>query len=184
MTGKHRHIFLCGFSGSGKSTVGAILASRLSLRFVDLDVQIEKAAGKSIITIFQMDGERQFRLLERRMISEFLNSQEPRSVLSLGGGALHSDQIIQNLKDGGILVYLSCAVIEIDRRLRRLNDRPMLAVSRSQSRTDRIERIKKLLNSRKGKYTQADIKISTTNRTPAQVVGLILKQLKQNYGFV
>ncbi len=78
------HVFLIGFMGAGKSTVGPRLATRLDLPFIDLDDRIEAEQGKSIADIFDADGESHFRALEREALEAL--AAEPDSVVACGGG--------------------------------------------------------------------------------------------------
>ena len=179
-----RPLFLCGFSGSGKSTVGPILARMLNLRFVDLDHVITKRAGRSIEQIFAEYGERRFRVLERQEIMRRIMTGKRPAVVALGGGALHNNEVIQLLKRSGILIYLSCSVREIYRRLKQHSDRPMLANSAISGREEIMSRISGLLTKRKPKYCQADLRVSTTNKTPRKVVQIIKAGLARNYDFI
>src|SRR5258706_16117400 len=82
----HRHIILLGFMGSGKTTIGRLLAERLGRAFVDLDDRIESAAGKTIAEIFASDGEAAFRQLETECLSRILTEEREPLVIGLGGG--------------------------------------------------------------------------------------------------
>ena len=179
-----RHVLLCGFSGSGKSSIGPLLAREMNMKFVDIDALIERKQRLSISEIFTLKGERFFRNLELKTVLDQIGHTHGPAVFALGGGALQNQKIITTLLSTGVLVYLSCAVRELYRRLRDLEDRPMLAGDDSSNRDEMIERIRQLLKSRVPKYRQADVQVSTTNRTPEQVTRIIRQKLVQQYGFV
>lgn len=120
----YHHILLCGFMAAGKSSIGRVLARRLDKPFFDLDQIIETGEKKTISEIFSGHGEEYFRKLERRYMSE-LEDLNP-SVISLGGGALQNEQIVNNLKAKNVLIYLNAPMTLIIRRLRKSKTRPML----------------------------------------------------------
>src|SRR3970282_713969 len=97
-------IYLTGFMGSGKSTIGPILANTLGWDFYDLDRVIEKKTGKKIRQIFEQDGENFFRKIETETLKEL--SVNNKVIISLGGGTIVSDENIGILKNSGKLIYL------------------------------------------------------------------------------
>ncbi len=172
----HR-LFLIGFSGSGKSTVGPLVAIKLGVRFADVDSVIEKNAGCSIPEIFAEQGENQFRHLEQEAVHEVIQSKSAYGVVALGGGAFESSYIRDIVARNGNTVYLSCAADEIYRRLKRKSDRPLLQVESKSGKTlrsARLRRIGKLLTARKLNYGRADWAISTTRRSPQEVAEIIV----------
>ncbi len=163
-----KHIFLIGFSGSGKSTLGPKLPRLLKAKFYDTDSLIEKRCGKSISQIFYDDGEAIFRRLESQVLGELLSNNRSRMIIALGGGVFQSRKNRDIAKQHGVVVYLSCSVREIYRRMKDKTDRPLLRVSLAKRETPRqavIKRIKNLLNQRQQGYAVADIKVSTTNKS-------------------
>ena len=98
------HVYFCGLPGSGKSTVGMLVANLLGLPFVDLDVRIEKAAGRSVAEIFSAEGEDDFRVREAAQVREV--SRGPRSVVALGGGAVTSRAVRHHVRRSGHLLWL------------------------------------------------------------------------------
>lgn len=98
-------IFLIGFMGAGKSTVGERLASDLGWTFRDLDKVIEERAGKTIPQIFETSGETAFRELELQTLRALLDEQKEQTVYALGGGAIESDALWR-LLGGHTTVYL------------------------------------------------------------------------------
>lgn len=172
-----RRIYLIGFSGSGKSTVGPILAKKLKARFVDTDSLIEKEAKRTIAEIFSKSGESLFRRLEARTIKRLL-SVRGRWVISLGGGAFASPANRKVLAGSGPVIFLSCSAAELYRRIKDKTDRPLVGGLRS----EKLARIKSLLDRRLKSYQLADLRVSTTKRRPAETVRAIVKILKERYG--
>ena len=119
------HIYLIGFMGAGKSSVGRRLASRLGLPFGDLDREIEQRAGSTVAEIFTESGEERFRAIE----SETLRSlaEKPRMVIACGGGVVISDENRAVLKRTGTVLYLKVDAAEALARIGDKRTRPLLA---------------------------------------------------------
>lgn len=117
-------IVLVGAPGSGKSTVGALVANRLGVEFVDVDAVIEARAGKSVAEIFADDGEPAFRAVEEHTTQELLASPGV-GVLSLGGGAVTSPSIRTALA-GHRVIWLKVSAAEAARRVGFNEARPLL----------------------------------------------------------
>lgn len=116
---QRRAVFLVGFMGAGKTAVGQMLAQRLSARFVDLDDQIERAAGRSIAAIFRAGGEAEFRKLESGQLSRLLAGLKPDSytVVALGGGAFVQPDNAEMLRQAKVpVVFLDAPLEELLRR--------------------------------------------------------------------
>lgn len=167
-----RPVVLIGFSGSGKSTAGKILANTLGVRFVDTDREIERRTGQRITDMFAEQGEHSFRKLEREVIEELVH--EPM-VVGLGGGAFMQASVRKHIQDQGISVYLRCSQKELYRRLQSVTDRPLLLQG------DLRENIKALLDKRKATYEMADHTLSVTNLTPAKTAAAIVALLRTCY---
>ncbi len=165
-----KNIALVGFMGTGKSTVGRILAERLGAEFIDLDELIEREEGISVKEIFFTKGELYFRQLEHRMVHEV--SQAGNRVISCGGGVVLDETNIQCLKQAGVVVCLQATVEDIVNRIRINVDRPLLNVK------DKAERIQKLLEERQPCYDRIDFKINTSGIDPRGVAELILKLVR------
>ena len=110
--------------GSGKSTIGPILANTMGYEFIDLDLLIEKREHRKISEIFSSEGEQKFRWLEREMLKEILLNQ--LTIISLGGGTVTNNETLELVKHHGVLVYLKSDAEHIFQRLRTKSDRPML----------------------------------------------------------
>jgi len=122
---RRERIYLTGFMGSGKSTIGPILANTIGYDFVDLDRSIEAAEGVSIVEIFRTRGQEAFRAMERNQLAHI--SARHRTVVSLGGGTLSSVESHRIVRASGILVYLKIDPAELFGRLSHRDDRPLLS---------------------------------------------------------
>ena len=178
-------VFLIGFSGSGKSTVGSLLAERLQARFLDTDRMVEREEGRSIAEIFRCEGESRFRRMEKSVIRRVLARSDARQVVALGGGALRDPGLRRAVREAGTVVYLSCAVRELYRRLGSQQDRPLLQarpVSGQTERQARLARISALLKQRLPVYRQADIIYSTTTRSPQEAARELERRIRERSG--
>ena len=120
-------IALTGYMGSGKSTVGALVADALGCPFIDLDEVIVKKAGLSIPEIFAADGERGFRRLEKQALEKTVAKYaENTAVLSLGGGTVTIPGAVQLLQGSTLCIYLEASPETLQRRLQGQTDgRPL-----------------------------------------------------------
>ena len=179
MNKEHTLIFLTGFSGSGKSTIGPLLANSLGYEFVDLDQSIEKSAGKSITQIFAESGEEFFRALELRSLTELV--KQNRLVVSLGGGVLENDQSYALIKKSGTLVYLKSPSKILARRLCNKTDRPLLRgeKGRKLSREEIEEKITTILAKREPRYKSADITVETDIKRIGSTVEELTRKIER-----
>jgi shikimate kinase len=120
-------IYLVGMPGSGKSTVGPELARRLDIPFIELDAEIERAAGMTIRDIFERDGEARFRELEALALTDAA-SRDP-SVVSCGGGVVLEPANRILLRATGEVVFLSVPLETLRSRVRPAADRPLIRES-------------------------------------------------------
>ncbi|MFC7923394.1 shikimate kinase [Streptomyces cinereoruber] len=162
-------VILVGPMGSGKSTVGALLAERLGAPYRDTDADIVAAEGREISDIFVEDGEEHFRALERDAVARAVAEHE--GVLALGGGAV-LDAGTRELLAGLPVAYLSMNVEEAVRRVGLNTARPLLAVNpRRQWR--------ELMEARRHLYTEvARVVVATDDRTPEEVAAAVLSALE------
>ncbi|WP_303722651.1 shikimate kinase [Malonomonas rubra] len=161
-----RHIFLIGFMGAGKTTVGKLLSERLNMQYLDTDTIVESKSGLSIERIFSLNGEEYFRELESTTLSDLLH-QHP-SVVSTGGGIVGRDKNWAMMHETGLIVYLRATWPILQSRLGSGKGRPLA------SQEEGWERTKKLLDSRILLYEQADIIVDTDCLTADEVVNEIL----------
>ncbi|MDD2600281.1 MAG: 3-dehydroquinate synthase [Kiritimatiellae bacterium] len=143
------HIYLYGPPGSGKSTVGKLLAERLTLPFIDIDSVIESQAGKKIAHIFEQDGEGRFRELESAALRTV--AIEPTAVIALGGGALLRPENRHCAEQSGVVLCFTADFETLQARVRRApGQRPLV---KDEGASEQVESpLKKLLEARKAHY--------------------------------
>ena len=124
-----RHIFLVGFMGSGKSTIGKELSALLSMPFWDTDQEIEKEAGTSVSEIFEQKGEPAFRAMERTILLTLVNREVP-SIIATGGGMFTSAENRQVIEASGTSFYIKRRFRQLYRTIRNDEARP-LAVNKA-----------------------------------------------------
>jgi shikimate kinase len=156
-----RHIVFCGTAGSGKTTVGALVARALGRSFVDVDRAVEREAGMSVQAIFAREGEPAFRARERAAVVRALASVKP-AVISLGGGALEHDET---------LVWLRATVPTLAARLAGNGERPLLA-------GDPLARLHALAAEREPRYRQAHVIVDAA-LAPKGVASSVLEALQK-----
>jgi shikimate kinase len=164
-------LILTGFMGSGKSSVGKILALRLGCRFIDLDAEIVFATGSSINDIFSREGEPAFRAVEGSLLENLLMAGEG-SVLATGGGAVISAQNRTLMRKCGVIINLKVTLEQVMSRLKGCSDRPLLAGD------DALQRAEMLMIEREQFYADADIRIDTDGKSVEDVAAEILCRLK------
>lgn len=120
------NIALIGFMGSGKTTIGKILAKYLDMKFIDIDKMISAREKKNIPEIFEEKGEQYFRKLEREIVLE--ESLNNNIVIATGGGVIIDNENIKNLKETSFIVYLDCTIECIYERVKNSKNRPLLNV--------------------------------------------------------
>lgn len=161
---------LVGAPGAGKSTVGRLLAARLTLGLRDTDADVEAAAGKSVAEIFVDDGEEAFRGLERAAVARALGEHD--GVLALGGGAVLAAQTRALLAASTApVMLLEVGLADATRRVGLGRDRPVLALN------PRAE-MRRLLEARAPFYAEvATLRVATDGRTAAEVTDAVLAAL-------
>jgi shikimate kinase len=161
-------VVLIGPPGSGKSTLGRLLADRLGVAFRDTDEDVEAVAGKPVSDIFVEDGEEVFRELEARAVRQALAEHD--GVLSLGGGSVLSEET-QELLGGHPVVYLQVGLSDAVQRVGLATARPLLVLNPR-------SRLKKLMDERRPIYERlAVLSVVTDQREPEELADEILKGL-------
>jgi shikimate kinase len=164
---RHRSklIYLLGFMGSGKSTVGALVAQALSWPFIDLDVTIEAGQGQSIREIFENAGEPFFRGIEHAALTE-ASKTEP-AVIALGGGTFVQEANIKFIRErGGTTIWLDSPLEDLVQRCEGIQNRPLFRDRNS---------FQQLLQQRLPYYQMAEYRVSTEGRAPQEVKEQILR---------
>ncbi|SVC00523.1 uncharacterized protein METZ01_LOCUS253377 [marine metagenome] len=163
-----RNIYLTGFSGSGKSTVGQALSFLMGKEFVDIDLTIEEIEQKTIPEIFNCEGEEYFRAVETDCLKKISN--RTNLIVSTGGGLPVDPVNVEAMENSGCIIWLKASPETILERLNIQNentgidnDRPMLISE------EPLERIKKLLDSRQNAYKRSHA-IVETDRKSVEVV--------------
>ncbi|MEV0995083.1 shikimate kinase [Nonomuraea sp. NPDC050202] len=159
---------LIGPPGSGKSTLGRLLAERLGVEFRDTDADVEAVAGKPVADIFVEDGEARFRELEHEAVRRALAEHD--GILSLGGGAVLHEET-QALLAGHHVVYLQVGLSDAVQRVGLAAARPLLVLNpRSQ--------LKKLMEERRPVYERLAVTtVVTDKREPEELADEIMKGL-------
>jgi shikimate kinase len=166
--------------GSGKSTAGPLVASRLGYRFLDLDAEVERAAGVTISELFRRRGEHVFRALETAVLSEA--SSQDRVVVATGGGALVSEGNLLVAESSGTIVYLKLTPGTLALRLGGADGRPLLHdTDGTPLSTGAIrERLTELLDKRTRFYEHADVTVDAEDLSPDEVAEAIIRALPVN----
>jgi shikimate kinase len=165
-TGTPDLVFLVGFMGSGKTTIGKSLAKRIGFQFLDLDKDIESRAGRTINEIFAQSGEAHFRKLERQAIE--LCRGLKKTVVALGGGAYISEVNRALLSSIGVTVWLNCPLRVCITRMGKDKNRPLLS-----NRTD----LRSLYERRRSAYARADFMVYSVGKSPGEVAKEIIAEL-------
>jgi shikimate kinase len=166
-------VFLVGFMGAGKTTVGRALADRLHWQFVDLDALIMERAGRSIEDIFQHSGEPEFRRLERDEIAHLLSHVAPESpaVVALGGGAYVEQENFQTIAAAGHpVVFLDAPVEELWQRCQQPEVARPLRQNQAQFRARHALRLPY--------YVKSTLRVDTSGRAIEEIAAGIVAALK------
>ena len=160
-------IYLVGFMGSGKSTVGSALADELGWSFFDLDQEIEKAADESVTEIFERHGEAEFRAKESDALRKLVKSVRMGrpQVIALGGGAFTIQENFELATNHGVTIWLDTPLDVIERRIAEETHRPLAR--------DPL-RMRALYEDRRPAYERADYRIETFDHEPGFIVARIL----------
>jgi shikimate kinase len=161
-------IYLIGFMGAGKTSIGRRLAKKLAWTFIDLDEEIERRENRPVAEIFRQDGEPHFRSLERLYLKEL--SSRTDAVIALGGGTFVDPENREVAEKSGLTVWLKVSFSKLVHRVRMDGTRPKF--------TDRAQ-AERLYETREPFYALAKVHISTDEGTPEtaadQIIGVLRK---------
>lgn len=167
-----KNIVLIGLMGSGKTSVGKLLAHKLNKKFIDTDEYIENEEKISINEIFSQFGEACFRNLETETIKKVCKSDD--QIISTGGGIVEKPKNLEILRKNGIIFYLYAPVDELYERIRNEKNRPLLNNDAPKWALER------LFSKREKLYELCDVKIVTTGKTIEQIACEIIEKF-ENY---
>jgi shikimate kinase len=166
-----KNICLTGFMGSGKTSVGQILARMLGVSFWDSDELLIRRLGMSINEVFKCEGEEYFRNRETEILA-FLGQKPPGTcVISTGGGAVLRAENLAALRVNAVVVYLDVSAAEACRRLRGTKERPLLQGDNS------LAKIAAMLDERRPFYLQADYIVDSNGKSPLEIAREIINVL-------
>jgi len=161
------NIILVGFSGTGKTVVGKLLAGRLRRRFFDMDEAIAERLGASLPGIFARYGEGRYRDEERIVVAEVAKAKG--LVVAAGGGAILDERNYELLEESGVIVALRAAPETIQKRLEGEETRPLLEAP------DPLTRIRELKAVRRHAYDRAPYQVQTDDFLPAEVADRVIE---------
>jgi shikimate kinase len=161
-------IYLVGFMGAGKTTIGDLLAQKLGWCFVDLDSEIEAEQNAAIADIFEQRGEEEFRRVEHDALRQRVRKVQcgKPTVLAMGGGAFAQKRNYELVEENGITIWLDCPLETLRRRVAGHTHRPL---ARDPARFER------LYHERHPSYARADFRIEITSDDPREAVRRILE---------
>ena len=164
------NLALVGFMGTGKSSVGRIVARQLNFAFVDTDQLIEARTHKSISTIFAEQGEPAFRESEAKVVRELASQRD--LVIAAGGGLVVDAGNLASLRQHALIVCLWASPETIWQRVCNQRHRPLL------QDPDPLGKIQRLLAERKPAYLQADILVNTEQRSAREVAQHVIHEFR------
>lgn len=161
------NLYLVGFMGTGKSTVGRQVARQLDFQFLDSDREIERAQGKPVAKIFAEDGEARFRALER----EFIEHGHPADgcVVACGGGLIVPPDMLDLLRNRGVVICLHAPIEAILQRTLRTTHRPLLRVENPE------QRVRELFAQREKIYRRTGTMVLTDSRPQREIAAHVLR---------
>ena len=171
---KRPNLYLTGFMGTGKTSIGREVARALKFRFIDSDRWIEKQAGMKIPEIFAEKGETWFREQERRFIEEGHPSEG--CVVSCGGGLILAEGMREAVREKGLLLALFASPETVLARTSRNRNRPLLQAE------DPETKIRELMAEREPIYRAVDLAVSTDGRSFAEVRDAVLRIYRSRTG--
>lgn len=172
MTAADVNLYLVGFMGTGKSTIGRAVAGRLQFAFVDSDHEIERESGKTIPEIFASLGEPAFREMERGFIDK--GHAGERTVIACGGGLVVQPGMLDALQKRGVVICLHASLATVLERTQRQRNRPLLNVENPE------ERIRVLYAQREAIYRKSGSLILTDARPLNDIVAHVIRSWRRD----
>ncbi len=167
MTPPDTNLYLVGFMGTGKSTVGRQVAKQLGFQFLDSDHEIERLQGKPVAAIFAGAGEANFRVLEREFIAHGHPAQ--KCVTACGGGLVVPSGMLELLRARGVVICLHAPIEAILRRTQHTTHRPLLQVD------NREETLRQLYAQREETYRRTGTMVLTEGRPLREICAHVLR---------
>jgi len=164
------NLALIGFMGTGKTSVGRLVAESLHFDYLDTDEMIQSATGKTVTEIFKNDGEKNFRALEEKVVVEL--ASRVKTVIATGGGLPTNPKNLASLKKHALVVCLWASPEKIWERVKNQSHRPLLHDENPQAK------IRELLTAREPFYKQADVLLNTELRSVREVSQQIVHQFR------
>lgn len=168
-----RPVVMVGLMGAGKTSVGRALARRLGIPFVDSDKEIETAAGCSVVDIFSMYGEEEFRRVEQRVIERLLDTPPALKVISTGEGAFITPAIREMMQERALTVWLRADLDLLVKRTKSRDTRPQLL------NTDSRKILAQLIAERYDTYAMADITVQTRDENLRKTLTKVLRAIEE-----
>ena len=172
----NKPIVMVGLMGAGKTSIGRALARKLDIPFIDLDKEIEAAAGCSVVDIFSLYGEEEFRRAEARVFERLLNSPPALKVISTGEGAFITPAVRDLALIGTLTIWLKADLELLVKRTNFRNTRPQLL------NTDAKKILSQLITERYKIYAMANITVETADENLTRTLGKVLSAIKRHKG--
>ena len=167
-------IVMVGLMGAGKTSVGRALAHHLGVPFVDSDKEIERAAGCSVVDIFSVYGEQEFRRVEHQVIERIINTPPRVKIISTGEGAFITPEIRRRVLDDAVSIWLKADLDLLVKRTGRRDTRPQLL------NNDSKKILAQLIAERYNIYAMADITVETFDESLHKTLAKVVDALKQH----
>ena len=165
------NLYLVGFMGTGKTTIGRAVAARMHLRLLDSDHEIERVAGKSIPEIFANRGEAAFRAMEAEFVAH--GHPDRGCVVACGGGLVGQPGVLAKLRARGVLICLHASLETVLKRTAGNKNRPLLDTD------DPMDRIKRLYAEREPIYKRAGTVLLTDSRPTSDIISHVMRAYRR-----
>ncbi len=167
-------IVMVGLMGAGKTSIGRALARYLGIPFVDSDKEIEKAAGCSVVDIFSLYGEKEFRRVEEKVIERLLETPPLVKVISTGEGAFITDTVRKMVLENALTIWLKADLELLVKRTNFRHTRPQLL------NTDSRQILAQLIKERYDIYALADIMVETKDENIHKTLNKVLRAIENH----